>query len=188
MTPVFATVLLDPPSTLMAGAIIALVCTKLIRRDPERQLRTTMFWAAAWSAWYGVCVAWPFFKRPDWMLVYLVDADHVPLIPAYVLFQLALVVYGVAGALAVGLAVSRGKLGFGIALTVGIAVVLGSVGLLTAGQYAVVGTHAQYLAGTAPHLGDDKDMVMGMNAMTIGIASFSIALLVAKILQIRKLK
>jgi len=188
MTPVFATVLLDPPSTLMAGAIIALVSTKLIRRDPEKELRTAMLWAAAWSAWYGVCVAWPFFKRPDWMFVYLVDAQNVPLVPAYVLFMLALVVYGVCGALAVGLAVSRGKLGFGIALTVGCAIVLGSVGLLTGSQYVLVGTYAQYLAHAAPHLQDDHDMVMGMNGMTVGIATFSIALLVYKIVQIRRLK
>jgi hypothetical protein len=147
-----------------------------------------MLWAAAWSAWYGICVAWPFFKRPDWMLVYLVDAQNVSLVPAFVLFMFALVIYGVCGALATGLAVSRGKLGFGIVLAVGAAIVLGSTGLLTAGQYSVVGTFAQYAAHTAPKLTDDKEMMMGMNAMTIGIASFSVMLLAIKIVQIRKLK
>ena len=188
MTPILATVLLDPPSTLMAGAIISLVSTKLIRRDPEKELRTAMLWGAAWSAWYGVCVAWPFFRRPDWMFVYLVDTQNVPLVATYFLFMIALVVYGVCGALATGLAVSRGKLGFGIVLTIGIAVVLGSVGLLTAHQYSLVGTYAQYVANTAPKLQDDHEMVMGMNGMTVGIAVFSIALLVYKIVQIRRLK
>lgn len=188
MKPILATVLLDPPTTLFAGAVISLVSTKLIRRDPEKQLRIAMLWAAGWSVWYGICVAWPFFKRPDWMLVYLVDAQNVSLVPAFALFMVALVVYGVCGALATGLAVSRGKLGFGVVLAVGAAIVLGATGLLTAGQYSVVGTFAQYVAHTAPKLTEDKEMMMGMNAMTIGIASFSLMLLGIKIVQIRKLK
>ncbi len=188
MTPVFATVVIDPPSTLFVGGIVALVSTKLIRRDPEKELRTAMLWAAAWAAWFGVCVAWPFFKRPDWMFVYLLDAQKVPLVPAYLLFVFCLVVYAVIGALAVGLAISRGKLGFGVALTVAAIIVWGGLFGLTFDQYMVVGTHAQYVAGAAPKLQDDHDMVMGMNAMTGGIAVFSIALLILKINQLRKLK
>ena len=188
MTPLFATVLLDPPTTLFAGCVLALVCTRLIRRDPEKELRKTMLWALGWSLWYGVCVAWPFFKRPGWMFVYLLDTDKVPLVTAYLLFVIALAAYGVCGALAVGLAVSRGKFGFGVVLTVGSAVTLGAVGLLTADQYAVVGTTAQYLAHTAPKLAQDPSMVIGMNAMGAGIGVFSIALLTIKVLQIRRLK
>ncbi|MFL5319536.1 MAG: hypothetical protein ACJ790_07750, partial [Myxococcaceae bacterium] len=94
-----ATVLLDPPTTLFAGALVALVSMKLIARDPVREIGRTAMWAALWSVLYGGAVSYMFFKFPDWMLTYLKDASTVPLVPVFIVFVIALVVCGFAGAL-----------------------------------------------------------------------------------------
>src|SRR4051812_16786012 len=97
-----ATVLLDPPTTLFAGTIIALVSAKLIARDPVREINRTALFAVIWSVIYGFAVSYMFFVYPDWMLTYLKDASTVPLVPTFIVFMLALVVCGFAGSLAAG--------------------------------------------------------------------------------------
>src|SRR4051794_11581409 len=102
-----ATVLLDPPTTLFAGSIIALVSMKLIARDPNREIGRTAMYAVIWSVIYGLAVSYMFFVFPDWMLTYLKDASTVPLVPTFIVFVIALVVCGFAGSLATGWLISQ---------------------------------------------------------------------------------
>ena len=177
---ILATVLLDPPSTLLFGTAIAVVSMKLIRANPAAALKKTVAITAAWSAWYGVCVGWFFFMRPDWMLTYLVDSSKVPLVPAFLVFWAALVGYGVVGALGTGLLVQQNKTGLAIG-TVGVsAAFFGLLLFMSNPAYVKVGTFAQYFAGTAPGIEADPAMQTAMTVSGIGIGLGVVASLVAQ--------
>lgn len=164
-----ATVLLDPPSTLLFGCAINVVAMKLIAANPQATIRKTVIISAVWSAWYGVCVGWFFFMRPDWMFTYLIDTAQVPLVPAFLVFWAALVGYGVVGALATGLLVQQKKTGLAIAATVVSAVFFGLLLFMSNPAYVKVGTFAQYWAGTAPAVDADAAMKTAMTVSGIGI-------------------
>lgn len=175
-----ATVLLDPPSALIFGTALAVVSMKLIRANPAAALKKTVAITAAWSAWYGACVGWFFFNRPDWMFTYLIDSAKVPLLPAFVVFVAALVGYGVVGALGTGLLVQQGKTGLAIGTVVVTVAFYGLLFLMSAPAYVKVGTFAQYFAGTAPAIDADPAMQTAMTVSGIGIGLGVVASLVVQ--------
>lgn len=183
MTPVLSTVLLDPPSTLIFGSALAVLSGKLLRANPERALKKTAALAAGWSAWYGLCVGWFFFERPDWMFVYLLDSQKLPLVPAFLAFCAVLVAYGVFGALGTGILIQQGRRGFAVLTAVGAVLSMGFIFAITANAYTHVGTYAQYLKGEAPQIDADAAMKMAMNVSGGGIV---IGILVVLFLQFRK--
>jgi O-antigen/teichoic acid export membrane protein len=169
MNPVIATVLLDPPSTLMFGTALAALSWKQLRANPHGALKKVVLISAAWSAWYGVCVSWYFFARPDWMFTYLLDTQSVPLVPAFIVFMAAMILYGVLGALGTGLLMQQGKSKLAV---LSVIVAFASFGLIFAmgfNAYTHVGTYAQYIKGEAPALELDSSMKMAMNISTVGI-------------------
>jgi hypothetical protein len=147
--PVFATVLLDPVTALIFGAVLALASTKLVARDPGREVWRTGVWGGAWGVFYGVCVGWMYFHYPDWMFVYLRDARTLPLVPLYVVFLVLLGVWGLLGGLAGAAFVAQGKKGWAWGLAVGAVLLIAFFFWLQGDQYVRLGTLAEYVAGTA---------------------------------------
>lgn len=175
-----ATVLLDPPSTLLFGTALSVVSMKLIRANPEGALKKTVAITAVWSAWYGLCVGWFFFMRPDWMFTYLIDTAKVPLVPAFVVFVAALVGYGVVGALGAGILVQQKKTGLAIASMVVALLFFAMLFLMSNPAYVKVGTFAQYTTGTAPGVEADGPMQTAMTVSGIGIGLGVVASLIAQ--------
>lgn len=183
MNPVIATVLLDPPSTLMFGTALAALSGRMIRANPQGALKKVVMISAAWSAWCGVCVSWFFFARSDWMFTYLLDTQKVPLVPAFVVFMAAMVLYGALGALGTGLLMQQGHTKLAI---LSVVVAFASYGLIFAmgfDAYTHVGTYAQYMKGEAPALELDASMKMAMSFSTVGIVA---SILAAMFVQFRK--
>jgi len=60
-------------------------------------------------------------------------------------------------------------------------VYLGCIGIITADQYANIGTTAQYLSHTALKLSDDKAMMIAVNGITVGLVVASVPIIVVQI-------
>ncbi len=176
-----ATVLLDPPTALAVGSGLALVSYWLIRRHPDAEVLRVGAMGALWGGLYGLAVGWFFFRHPDWMLVYLIDAAKVPLVPAFIAFVLVCVAHGAFGALAVGTLLARGKKRFAWLVALGALGTLVAVSLLQGAQYAVVGTHAEYLAGTAPALPTVPGFTAGLIVSSIIAAGGAVLLLIVQL-------
>lgn len=181
-----ATVLLDPPTTLFAGAVIALISMKLISLDPEREVKRTVIFSLIWAAAWSVSIAYMYFAYPDWMLVYLKDAASVPLVPVFIVFVVLLIVGGWVGAYATAELLARKKTGLAVLLAVGALAWLGFIGWLQAPQYAVVGTFAEYAAGKAPLMSENKGAQFGMTIATIINVLVSVPMIVVRVVQTRK--
>ncbi len=183
LSTVLGTLIIDPPSMLMAGGITALISMKLISRGGLPELWHAAKIAMVFAGLFALSVAWPFFFRSDWMFCYLLDATKLPLAPLYVVFLLVCVGMALVGTLGVGLLLHLGKKGLAWAATVGCAAGWGLSTLATADQYGKVGTTAQYLAGTAPKLPDDSNMFVAVNVITGVLVVGGVVLIV---LQIRR--
>jgi hypothetical protein len=151
-----ATVLLDPPTALVVGGVIALASPALILRDPSLHLLRTALLGGAWGVFYGLCVGYEFFVYPDWMLAYLKDAREVALVPTFLAFLVALGVNGAAGAAVVGTLLWRRKTALAWGFTVAATLALGLIFYLHWPTYTRVGTYAEYLAGAAEPLPQSK--------------------------------
>lgn len=184
---VLATVMIDPPSALLAGCIVGLVSFKLIQRDPEREIIKSAAYGAVWGAVYVCAVSGMYFLYPDWMFVYLRDSKSVPMIPIWIVFLLATVAAGALGALATGVLVSWRRMGFAVALTVGALLFLGLLGWLGATQYLSVGTIEQYASGKAPALTENAHAQTWMNVAGGITAVLSIGMIVKRVMETRKL-
>lgn len=186
MPPTLATVLLDPPTTLLAGAVVALVSTKLLRKEPDAETARVVRYAALWSVAYTVAVGFMFFWFPDWMFAYLTDAKDVLLPAVFLVFGLVLVVCGIAGAAATSWLIIRKQLGAAIALALGALLFLLLISWLQSSQYAVTGSHAEYLAGTAPKLFDTPRAKLGVNLATLVAGVAGVAILGLRIRDVRR--
>ncbi|MCA3013095.1 MAG: hypothetical protein INH41_11940 [Myxococcaceae bacterium] len=186
MTPPLATVLLDPPTTFLAGAIISLIGTKLIRRSGAVEVWRSAVLGVAWSAVYGLAVGWMYFIRTDWMFVYLIDTAGMPLVPTYLAFLLILVAYGFAGALAAGHLVQTNRFGAAVGLTVAAAFTLVMLFVLTGAHYVVIGTTREYWAGTAKRLVDDAEAMRAVNGITVGTIVGTLPILFLRIRDLRR--
>lgn len=181
-----ATVILDPPTALLFGCAVALISSGLIARDPERETMRTALFGAGWAVFYGLCVGWFFFARSDWMLVYLKDAREVPLVPAFIVFLLILAAHGAVGALANAALLRRGHRGLAWAVMVGGILTLGGAFWLQSRQYFLVGTWAEYHAGTAVPLPTDATMQVAMNVSGALSAVSAIGIFVYRYLKARR--
>ena len=181
MPTVLATVFLDPPSTLLAGVVLALVSTKLLRKNGDAEVKLLIKLAAGWSLLYGIGVGWPYFERTDWMYTYVMDTANVPLVPTYLLFVFVLVGCGVLGAVGAAAMIQSNRMPLAWTMLVMTAVYLGAIGVITADQYANIGTTAQYLSHTALKLTDDKAMMIAVNAISVVGALGAIPIIVVQV-------
>lgn len=184
---VLATVMIDPPSALLAGCIVSLVSFKLIQADPQRQILTSAVYGAIWGALYVVAVSFMYFLYPDWMFVYLRDSKSVPLVPVWIVFLLASIGAGALGALGTGFLVSVRKMGLAFAMTAGALLFLALLGWLGAPQYILVGTMEQYTTGKAPMLTENAHAQMWMNVAGGITAAVSIGMIIKRVVETKKL-
>ncbi|HYX91739.1 MAG TPA: hypothetical protein VE782_09260 [Myxococcaceae bacterium] len=182
-----ATVILDPPTALLFGCAVALVSGRLISRNPEAEVLRTGMLGAGWSAFYGLCVGWFFFRRPDWMFAYLKDAREVWLIPAYAAFLAVLAVHGGAGGLASAALLRRGRRGAAWALATGALVTLAATFWLQWKQYVSLGSFDEYWSGRAGRLDADPSMQLAMNVSGALSAVSALSVFVARYLLGRRL-
>lgn len=180
---VLSTVVIDPPTTLVAGAITALISMKLITRGGLPEVWRAGVIAVAFSALYSVAVGWMFFFRPDWMFVYLFDTSTQPLALLYAVFVFVCVGLGLVSALGVGLLIHLGKKGLAWASAFSCIATLVLLTYMTAAQYAKVGTTAEWQAGTAKALTDDATMMIAVNVVTAVLVLGGVTLIV---LQVRR--
>lgn len=181
MPTVLATVFLDPPSALMAGVILALVSTRLLRKNGDAEVKLLIKFAAAWALIYGIAVGWPYFNRTDWMYVYVIDTANVPLVPTYLVFVFVLVGNGVIGAVGTAALIQSNRMGLAWTMLAATVIYLAAIGLITAEQYANIGTTAQWLAHTTTKLPDDKPMMMAVNGITVGLVLASVPIIVVQV-------
>ncbi len=182
-----ATVLLDPPTALLFGCAIAVVSSRLIERHPQTELLRTGLIGAGWGLFYGLCVAWFFFERPDWMFAYLKDSREVSLLPAFIVFVFILVAHGAVGALASGALLLRGRRALAWAVTASAMVTLGAGFWLQWRAYLLVGTWEAFHAGQAVALQSDAAMQRAMNLSGAATAISAVGLFLVRFFQSRKL-
>lgn len=179
-----ATVIIDPPTTLFAGGILALISWKLVKTSVGEVWRVGQL-SAAWGLVYGLSVGWHFFFRPDWMFFYALDTAGLPLGPAFAGFLFVCTTWGALGGLGVAalIHVKEGALA--------VAAFLGALGgfvlllLVTLDQYVHVGTRAEYLAGTAKKVQEDASWVTASNGST---ALFLLAAAVIIAVQVKRIR
>lgn len=181
-----ATVLLDPPTALLFGCVVALISARLIAHDPLRELRRTAVIGAAWGLFYGLCVGWFFFRRADWMLVYLKDANEVSLVPAYLVFLALTAAHGAFGALANAALLRHGRRAAAWLVTLAALLTLAGAFWLQWRQYVLVGTWEQFQTGTAVPLQSDATMQAVMNVTGLLSAGAAVGLLAWRFLQARR--
>jgi hypothetical protein len=179
-----ATVLIDPPSTLFAGGILALLSWKLLKKGTDEVWRVGQL-SAAWGFAYAISVGWWFFFRPDWMFVYTLDTSSLPLVPLYLLFLFVCTALGALGGLAVALLVYLKKGALAVTAFAGALLTWGLFLFMTLDQYTHVGTRAEYLAGTARALAEDSNWLMASNVAGVIAGIPAIAIIV---LQIRRMR
>lgn len=178
-----ATVIIDPPTALFAGAILALVSMKLIQKRGQGELWRVAQLSAAWGALYALCVGWFFFNRTDWMFAYALDTAKVPLVPVYVTFVVVCAAWAVLGALGTGALLLLQKTGAAIAAAL---LAIGGFALLlyvTLDQYTHIGTRTEYLAGTAKPVMEDA---VWATASNVASAIFGLAAVGIIVLQVRR--
>ena len=181
----FATVLIDPPTTLFGGAILALISMKLVQRKGLDEVWRVGQLAGAWGFVYALSVGWHFFFRTDWMFIYAMDTSTVPLVPVYGLFVFVCAAWGAIGGMSVASLVHLKKTALAWVTFAG--AILGFVLFLfiTLDQYKHVGTRAEYLAGTAKLLTDDPNWVMASNVSPV---IFGIPAIIIIVLQVRRIR
>ncbi len=180
-----ATVLIDPPTTLFAGGILALISMKLVRTKGIDEVWRVGQLSAAWGLVYGLSVGWHFFFRTDWMFFYAMDTASLPLVPLYVLFLFVCTAWGAIGGLAVAALLHLKKAGLAGVAFAGALLGFASLLLITLDQYKHVGTTKEYLAGLARPITEDSNWVMASN---VSPAIFGLAAVGIIVSQVRRMK
>ncbi|MFZ5467914.1 MAG: hypothetical protein ACOZIN_00640 [Myxococcota bacterium] len=185
MQPLLATVTLDPPTAMAVGILFALVSTRLIRKEPRREVARTAWLGTGWGVLYALCVGPMFFLYPDWMLTYAKDAATVSLVPAYLAFVATCAVSGAVGALAGSSCVERGWMTLALALGVGVLGLIAGIFWLQWDQYVHMGTYAEYHSRTAPRFSEVGRAQLWMNVAGAVSSLAGIGLVVWRLLQSR---
>lgn len=178
-----ATVLLDPPTALLAGAVLGLASFRFIAADPTREVRRTAWLGGAWGVWYGLCVGWMFFEYPGWMMAYLKDASELSLPLVYPAFLAACGLFGAMGGLTSGHLVSRRAFGWAFAFALAALALVAAVFWLQWEQYGVIGDLDDYQRGAAVPLVEHPRAMRVMNLAAIPAVAGAIVLLGARLLR-----
>jgi len=186
LTPLLATVILDPATAMIGGAALALFSAQLIWKNPEVELKRTAILGAVWGGYWGLTVAYMYFNYTDWMLVYLLDAKTISIPLTYLAFWLLLVMHGALAALGVGALVMHRRLALAIAVTVGIVATNLLLMALQGHAYAHIGTYAEYHAGLAKEIAQVPAAATGMTVAGILAAPPPIIAVIVRFLKGRK--
>jgi acyl-CoA reductase-like NAD-dependent aldehyde dehydrogenase len=181
MAPVFTTVLIDPPSAFAIAALMVVLAAPMIRK-------------AGQGGWYGALgpcfVAWMtgifgymFFKYPDWMFCYLIEARTAPLWKLYPIFVVVMVGSAVAGsALAVRQVLDR-RTGRAVGLVIVGLAVWAVLFALTSDQYMHIGSTLEYREGLAKAIQSDPQFQMAASLAGLGTGIPGVGLGIALIFE-----
>ncbi|MHB8418141.1 MAG: aldehyde dehydrogenase family protein [Myxococcales bacterium] len=146
----FATILIDPPFAFAVAVLLTLFAAPMIRRAGEGGWYGLL--GPLFAGWMAGVFSFMFFRYPDWMFCYLVEARRLPLgwlYLFYLIFAVSLIGSGAAGSTLAVRAVLERRTGRAVAfLFFG----LGTWCLLfalTFDQYAHVGTTLEFRQGLA---------------------------------------
>jgi hypothetical protein len=184
--PLFATVLLDPPTAMLVGSFIAFASFRQLLKNPEVEVKRTALLGAAWGAFYALSVGWMYFNYPDWMLVYLKDARTTPLLPAYPGFIAVCAVFGGLTAATGGTMVARRRWGLAVGVLLGAVLTLIACYWLSWDQYIHAGTFEQYLQHRAPLLTEDARLQRGSAVVTAVAAPAALGILALRFFRGRR--
>jgi hypothetical protein len=180
-----ATVLIDPPTTLFGGAILALISMKLVRTKGMDEVWRVGQLSAAWGLVYGISVGWHFFYRTDWMFTYALDTSTLPLVPLFVVFLFLCAAWGGLGGLATAALLHAKKTALAWVAFAGAIGGWGFFLFITLDQYKHIGTRAEYLAGTSKLITDDPNWVMASNVSPVIFGLTAVGVIV---LQVRRMR
>lgn len=173
-----ATVLIDVPTAMFAGTIIPLIMIRLLRLQPEVEAPRAVGLGAAWGLWYSLAVSYMYFKYPDWMLGYLADARTLPLVPIWIVFVLACLFAGAAGAAIGTFFVQRNQVLLAALCVLGSAATYFAIFIPHFHGYTHIGTFEEYRAGVAMASPGPPDAQFGMTMGGVLTAIPSIAMIV----------
>jgi hypothetical protein len=173
-----ATLLVDPQTALIAGTILPLIMTRLIRQQPEVEFSRAVNIGAAWGVMYGLSVGYMYFNYADWMFAYLVDTTKFPLLPFYFVFLASLAFSGAAGAALTASLIRQDRTVLAYLTVLGAVLTLAVVWVPHWDSYSHMGTLAEWKAGTAPLMPGPPSAAMGMNVAGAIAAIFSVAVIV----------
>jgi hypothetical protein len=173
-----STLLVDPQTALIAGAILPLIMTRLIRQQPEVEFARAVKLGAAWGAMYGLSVSYMYFNYADWMFGYLVDTRGFPVRAFYPVFFLAVVFCGGAGAALTAFFIREKRTVLAYLSPVGAALTLAVVWVPHWDSYSHIGTLAEWRAGTAALLPGTGNAPIGLNVAGAIAAIYSVAMIV----------
>jgi hypothetical protein len=180
-----ATVLIDPPTTLFAGGILAFISWKLVKTKGLNEVWRVGQLSAVWGLAYGLSVGWHFFFRTDWMFIYAMDTSSLPLVPLFALFLFLCASWGALGGLGVALLVHLQKPALAVTSFVGAFLGWAFFLFITLDQYKHIGTTKEYLAGTTKLITDDPNWVMASN---VSPAIFGLTAVGIIVLQVRRMR
>jgi hypothetical protein len=180
-----ATVLIDPPTTLFGGAILALISMKLVRTKGLDEVWRVAQLSTAWGLVYGISVGWHFFYRTDWMFTYALDTSTLPLVPLFVIFVFLCAAWGGLGGMATAALLHAKKTALAWVAFAGAIGGWAFFLFITLDQYKHIGTRAEYLAGASKLITDDPNWVMASNVSPVifGLAAVGII-----VLQVRRMR
>ena len=100
---------------------------------------------------------------------------------AIALALLVLVGCGVLGAVGAASLIQSNRMGLAWTMLAATVVYLAAIGVITADQYANIGTTAQYAAHAAVKLTEDKPMMMAINGITLGLVVASLPIIALQV-------
>lgn len=181
------TIPIDLPFNFGVGAAIALSAGRRLGRDTTPNTRHMVLRQAAWwGIWFGLNVAYQYFRWPDWMWAYLVDpsAIHPSLVvPVFALMNLLCAMLGARCASAL---LEKGRWRAAVALMVCGFVGWGLTVVATLDAYLHVGTKAEYLAKTAVKIQEHEELQASMPYTVLLLAVPGVALLVTNVVRGRR--
>ncbi len=119
--------------------------------------KPNLFGLSAWvvvgfALFFWASVTWFVIHSPDWMLSYFIPAQDLPMFWVHGLFSISLIVAGLSGHTITAALLQRSNL-LGAVLCVAAGAVLWfGLWSITLDRYMLVGTHAEFMAGTAQPL------------------------------------
>lgn len=180
-----ATVLIDPPTTLFAGGILALISWKLVKTKGLDEVWRVGQLAGAWGFVYALSVGWHFFFRTDWMFIYAMDTTGLPLVPLFILFVFICTAWGAIGGVSVAALVHMKRAALAWVAFAGAVLGFAFFLFITLDQYQHLCTTKEYLAGSTRMVTDDPNWVMASN---VSPAIFGLAAVGIIVLQVRRMR
>lgn len=173
-----ATILVDPQTALIAGAIIPVLMVRLIRQQPEVESSRAVMLGAGWGAAYCVSVSYMYFAFSDWMFGYMLDTSDFPLVPFWFVFLAACAFSGAAAAAVGAYLVRTDRFPLAVLCVLGAIATLAVVWIPHWHSYSHIGTFAEYRAGTATPLPGPGTAPVGLNVAGALIAVPSVVMIV----------